>query len=339
MARRPASCVGEGMRTRALILGLGACGSQPSPMPSPGAAPSAAAKAPTMAATAAPIHACGADRICRRRPRLELVRDEVRVGYGTVRPVAIERPGLWQLDGLAWQRRPLGRREFTVDVERARPLTELVGEPLGAGNYFVTYLANGLLECQALAVGAMCNDLMTEVAPGEVAMCVAGRGALAVPDPARLVPGCEQSGYVHLDEPARGDGQAQMRLEDGRVAAEWDVRGGRPHGKRVTHMLPSGTPHHVEAMLVDGKEHGPMRYFDPDGRVRTEILYAAGRRHGLARTFGPAGELLEEWTWRDGLLHEVRVWDAAGREVAREHYPEGRASGTFCRPDRHCSQY
>jgi len=323
------------MRTRALILLLVACGRQPTPAAAPTAAPSA----PTVAATAEPVQPCGAGRVCRRRPRVELGRNGIRVGYGTVRPVAIERRRLWQLDGLAWKRRPLSAGEFTIEVEKARPIDDLVGGRPGAGNYFVTYLANGFLECLSFAVDANCIDLRIDIAPGEVAMCVAGRGAVAVPDPTRLVPGCEQSGYVQVDQPASGDGQAQMRLEDGRVAAEWGVRGGQPHGKRVTHMFPSGEPSHVEDALVDGKEHGPRRSFDPDGRLRTEILYAAGRRHGPARTFGPAGELLEEWTWRDGRLYEVRVWDAAGREVAHEQYPDGRASGTFCSPDHFCSQY
>jgi antitoxin component YwqK of YwqJK toxin-antitoxin module len=42
----------------------------------------------------------------------------------------------------------------------------------------------------------------------------------------------------------------------------------------------------------------------PDGRPKTQGVYAAGKRTGLWRTFGPAGELLSETYYRDG----VRLW-------------------------------
>ena len=53
-----------------------------------------------------------------------------------------------------------------------------------------------------------------------------------------------------------------------------------------------------------------------------------------------SGRLAEEWIWSHGRLRSVRVLADDAHVLAQQRWdPPGAEHGTFCRPDRHCSQW
>ena len=89
-----------------------------------------------------------------------------------------------------------------------------------------------------------------------------------------------------------------------------------------------------------GRRHGPERRFDVDGRLVLETGWANDLRDGSQRLLAPFGRLTEEWIWSHGRLRSVRVLADDAHVLAQQRWdPPGAEHGTFCRPDRHCSQW
>ena len=265
---------------------------------------------------------------------------------GIVRPIHAALLMLIRLDEGRWVPEPFDGREAVITRDAGRTASDLAGHPLSPGLFFAALSANGRLECAELLVGSVvCQDIWIGRPPaGFVAACVPSERsarAMFVPDPAALVPGCDRAGWLARTAPASGEGVATDFLEDGRVLARTPLHRGLPEGVRTTLASPyDGSPERVETAFVAGRRHGPERRFDADGRLVVETGWADDLRDGAQRLLAPSGRLAEEWIWSRGRLQNVRVLAGDGRVLARQRWdPPGAGHGTFCRPDRRCSQW
>ncbi len=62
---------------------------------------------------------------------------------------------------------------------------------------------------------------------------------------------------------------------------------------------------------AQGRLHGPVRYWRPDGTLLGLSEHVAGRPHGRSMRFHESGEESQECTYVDGALHGTRTWFAS----------------------------
>jgi len=62
---------------------------------------------------------------------------------------------------------------------------------------------------------------------------------------------------------------------------------------------------------TQGRYHGRVRYWRPDGSLVCECMHSAGKPDGEAKRFHPNGEVSQLCTYRQGVLHGLRTWYAS----------------------------
>lgn len=85
----------------------------------------------------------------------------------------------------------------------------------------------------------------------------------------------------------------------------------------------------MEAQLMNGRFHGPTKWFYPDGKLEVECGYLNDERHGTYTSFHPNGKKRLEQTYRSGMLHGTSTeWFANGTQKSGFVYRDGSLEGT-----------
>lgn len=79
-----------------------------------------------------------------------------------------------------------------------------------------------------------------------------------------------------------------------------------------------------------GRKHGMLLRYHPNGQVALRAQYAAGERHGLERAWTEAGVLRWAHTYKHGALHGAhKTYDAKGRLSLQQRYRRGKLHGAY----------
>jgi antitoxin component YwqK of YwqJK toxin-antitoxin module len=100
-----------------------------------------------------------------------------------------------------------------------------------------------------------------------------------------------------------------------KVYANSDEHGGRYVGKEVP--------------WLNGKMHGVVKTFHPNGNVSSETEYVNGLAHGKMRSLSLDGKLRREGTMKDGKRHGTvtEYWDTTGKPERAIPYEAGKVTG------------
>jgi len=84
--------------------------------------------------------------------------------------------------------------------------------------------------------------------------------------------------------------------------------------------------------FLNGEEHGPMRFWHPNGQLKSETLYVNKNLHGLTRSWFDDGSLDSEVGWRNDRKNGVsRHWYGKGQLKDECNYKDDVRDGEFRR--------
>ncbi|MFK7889123.1 MAG: toxin-antitoxin system YwqK family antitoxin [Gammaproteobacteria bacterium] len=107
-----------------------------------------------------------------------------------------------------------------------------------------------------------------------------------------------------------------LRTVDGRVFTGVAIRV-HGNGERVS-----------EEPFVDGRRHGTLRRWFPDGQPAFSSSYVNGRRDGVTRSWWRSGNLRSETSYSDDRAHGVALsWYRDGHKYKRFNYVAGEPVG------------
>ncbi|MFM2065541.1 MAG: hypothetical protein RLZZ584_450 [Pseudomonadota bacterium] len=125
--------------------------------------------------------------------------------------------------------------------------------------------------------------------------------------------------------PAAGPQVLEEHDDAGRLSSRTELLDGRPHGL-MQQFGPDGRPR-LTARYEHGLLHGQLSLFDDAGQPTQVAEYRQGRQHGLTRVFS-AGLCIAEQTYAHGLLHGSTVArDGQGHTVLQQSYRRGQPDG------------
>lgn len=117
-----------------------------------------------------------------------------------------------------------------------------------------------------------------------------------------LLHSCDSSS---ADEKKTKDNLAYDYYKGGRIKTETEIKDGKAHGL-MKHYSPQGTLKSVYT-YNSGKKNGPAVSYYPDGVLREKKNYKEGYRHGLSKIYYRSGELYRESSFHMGNIEGIRT--------------------------------
>lgn len=116
----------------------------------------------------------------------------------------------------------------------------------------------------------------------------------------------------------------------GDLAFKETYKDGELNGLRTSFYGPEATPRGQLVMLrktmfKNGRAHGEVTEFFPDGVVKMKGIYNKGVFDGQVKRYHPNGKVMILERWKDRKKHGWWVsYDASGKETARTYYLHGK---------------
>lgn len=107
-------------------------------------------------------------------------------------------------------------------------------------------------------------------------------------------------------------------------------RDGKLHGLKTTYYGPEATPGDQvivlkKTMFANGRAHGEVIEYFPDGTVKMRGKYNQGAFDGQVKRYHPNGKIMMLERWKDRKKHGWWItYDTAGKEKGRAYFKEGK---------------
>lgn len=116
------------------------------------------------------------------------------------------------------------------------------------------------------------------------------------------------------------DGISKLYYPSGELRTELLFKGGKRHGISLGYYK-SGTLKDRGRYLEDQLD-GIVRKYNSDGSLKAEMNFKNDRQEGATETYHPGGAVQHIYTYRKGRLLRRRTFDADGRLIQEQDYPQ-----------------